>query len=115
MDGFVSNEGGHPDRRHQPSGRGSIRHWSAPGRFDREIVVGNPDIVGREHILKVHVRKVPLAPERGSQGPWRAARPGFSGADLMKSGQTRPHCSPARRQAESDGRDAGVPRTPRTR
>jgi len=34
-----------------------------PGRFDRQIVVSNPDIVGRERILKVHVRKVPLAPD----------------------------------------------------
>src|SRR5205085_2993995 len=33
-----------------------------PGRFDREIVISKPDVVGREQILKVHVRKVPLTP-----------------------------------------------------
>jgi cell division protease FtsH len=53
-----------------------------PGRFDRQIVVPNPDVTGREKILKVHMRKVPLAPDVTSR-TWRAARPGFSGADLM--------------------------------
>jgi cell division protease FtsH len=53
-----------------------------PGRFDREIVVAIPDVIGREHILEVHVRAIPLAADvnlkilaRGSSG--------FSGADLM--------------------------------
>ncbi len=52
-----------------------------PGRFDRQVTVGLPDIRGREHILKVHLRKVPLAddvrPELIARGT-----PGFSGAEL---------------------------------
>ena len=39
-----------------------------PGRFDRQIVISNPDFIGREKILRVHVRKVPLAPGRRPQG-----------------------------------------------
>ncbi|HGS5145438.1 TPA: ATP-dependent zinc metalloprotease FtsH [Vibrio parahaemolyticus] len=52
-----------------------------PGRFDRQVVVGLPDVRGREQILKVHMRKVPLA---GDVEPSLIARgtPGFSGADL---------------------------------
>ena len=52
-----------------------------PGRFDRQVVVGLPDIRGREQILKVHMKKVPVAPE---VDPSLIARgtPGFSGADL---------------------------------
>jgi cell division protease FtsH len=53
-----------------------------PGRFDREIVVSNPDIVGREHILRVHVRNVPLSPNVDLKVVARGT-PGFSGADLM--------------------------------
>lgn len=52
-----------------------------PGRFDRQIVVSNPDINGREEILKVHVKKVPLAPNVSLQLLARGT-PGFSGADL---------------------------------
>lgn len=52
-----------------------------PGRFDRQVVVGLPDVRGREQILKVHMRKVPLADD---VEPSLIARgtPGFSGADL---------------------------------
>jgi cell division protease FtsH len=52
-----------------------------PGRFDRQVVVGLPDVRGREQILKVHMRKVPLD---GDVNPSLIARgtPGFSGADL---------------------------------
>ncbi len=53
-----------------------------PGRFDRQIVIANPDIVGRERILKVHVRKVPLAPDVELRTVARGT-PGFSGADLI--------------------------------
>ncbi|NBN65235.1 ATP-dependent zinc metalloprotease FtsH [Microvirga tunisiensis] len=53
-----------------------------PGRFDRQIVVPNPDIIGREKILKVHMRKVPLAPDVDPKTIARGT-PGFSGADLM--------------------------------
>jgi cell division protease FtsH len=81
MDGFQSNEGviliaatNRPDVLDPALVR--------PGRFDREIVVGNPDIVGREQILKVHVRKVPLAPGVDLKAVARGT-PGFSGADLM--------------------------------
>src|ERR1700728_1239825 len=53
-----------------------------PGRFDRQVVVPNPDVMGREQILKVHVRKVPLAPDVVLKTIARGT-PGFSGADLM--------------------------------
>ena len=52
-----------------------------PGRFDRQVVVNNPDVKGREAILKVHVRKVPLAPNVHLDILARGT-PGFSGADL---------------------------------
>ncbi|MBH9975069.1 MULTISPECIES: ATP-dependent zinc metalloprotease FtsH [Bartonella] len=53
-----------------------------PGRFDRQVVVPNPDVAGREEILKVHVRNVPLAPNVDLKIVARGT-PGFSGADLM--------------------------------
>ncbi len=53
-----------------------------PGRFDRQVVVPNPDVAGREQILKVHVRNVPLAPNVDLKVVARGT-PGFSGADLM--------------------------------
>src|SRR2546429_1512409 len=52
-----------------------------PGRFDRQVVVPLPDIRGREEILKVHMRKVPLAPDVKADIIARS-RPGFWGADL---------------------------------
>src|ERR1700749_2766516 len=52
-----------------------------PGRFDRQVVVPNPDVVGREKILKVHMRKVPLASDVDPKIIARGT-PGFSGADL---------------------------------
>ena len=52
-----------------------------PGRFDRQVVVPNPDILGREKILKVHMRKVPLGPDVEARTIARGT-PGFSGADL---------------------------------
>jgi cell division protease FtsH len=53
-----------------------------PGRFDRQVVVPNPDVIGREQILRVHVRKVPLAPDVSLEAIARGT-PGFTGADLM--------------------------------
>jgi cell division protease FtsH len=80
MDGFESNEGviliaatNRPDVLDPALLR--------PGRFDRQVVVPNPDIVGREKILKVHMRKVPLAPDVSARTIARGT-PGFSGADL---------------------------------
>jgi len=52
-----------------------------PGRFDRQVVVPNPDIIGREQILKVHMRNVPVAPDVEPRVVARGT-PGFSGADL---------------------------------
>ena len=52
-----------------------------PGRFDRQVVVGLPDIRGREQILKVHMRKVPIADDVEASVIARGT-PGFSGADL---------------------------------
>jgi cell division protease FtsH len=80
MDGFEANEGviliaatNRPDVLDPALLR--------PGRFDRQIVVPNPDILGREKILKVHMRKVPLAPDVDARVLARGT-PGFSGADL---------------------------------
>ncbi len=52
-----------------------------PGRFDRQVVVSLPDILGREHILRVHMKKVPLA-DGVEPGLLARGTPGFSGADL---------------------------------
>ncbi|PTY39037.1 ATP-dependent metalloprotease [Saccharospirillum sp. MSK14-1] len=52
-----------------------------PGRFDRQVVVGLPDIRGREQILKVHMRKIPVADDVNAAVIARGT-PGFSGADL---------------------------------
>lgn len=52
-----------------------------PGRFDRQVVVGLPDIRGREQILKVHMRKVPVSDDVNA-GVIARGTPGFSGADL---------------------------------
>src|SRR6202140_2659479 len=79
MDGFEANEGviliaatNRPDVLDPALLR--------PGRFDRQIVVPNPDLSGREKILKVHMRKVPLAPDVDPKIIARGT-PGFSGAD----------------------------------
>ncbi len=81
MDGFEANEGiiliaatNRPDVLDPALLR--------PGRFDRQITVPNPDVIGRERILKVHVRKVPLSPDVDLKVVARGT-PGFSGADLM--------------------------------
>ena len=80
MDGFEANEGiiliaatNRPDVLDPALLR--------PGRFDRQVVVPNPDVVGREKILKVHAKKVPLAPDVNLRTIARGT-PGFSGADL---------------------------------
>jgi len=52
-----------------------------PGRFDRQVVVGNPDIIGREAILKVHIKKIHTGPDVKLRIIARGT-PGFSGADL---------------------------------
>ncbi len=80
MDGFETNEGviliaatNRPDVLDPALLR--------PGRFDRQVVVPNPDIMGREKILQVHVKNVPLAPNVDLKTIARGT-PGFSGADL---------------------------------
>ena len=52
-----------------------------PGRFDRQVVVPNPDILRREAILKVHIKKISVAPDVDIRTIARGT-PGFSGADL---------------------------------
>ena len=52
-----------------------------PGRFDRQVVVSNPDIIGREKILKVHAKKISISPDVNLRTVARGT-PGFSGADL---------------------------------
>ena len=81
MDGFETNEGviliaatNRPDVLDPALMR--------PGRFDRQIVVPNPDVLGREKILKVHARKVPLSPDVVLKTVAKGT-PGFSGAELM--------------------------------
>ena len=80
MDGFESNEGviliaatNRPDVLDPALLR--------PGRFDRQVTVPNPDVNGRENILRVHMRKVPLASDVDPKVIARGT-PGFSGADL---------------------------------
>ncbi|MEZ5998824.1 MAG: ATP-dependent zinc metalloprotease FtsH [Hyphomonas sp.] len=80
MDGFEANEGiiimaatNRPDVLDPALLR--------PGRFDRQVTVGNPDILGREKILRVHMRNVPLAKDVDAKTIARGT-PGFSGADL---------------------------------
>lgn len=80
MDGFEANEGviliaatNRPDVLDPALLR--------PGRFDRQVVVPNPDVSGREKILRVHMRKVPLASDVDPKTIARGT-PGFSGADL---------------------------------
>ena len=80
MDGFESNEGviliaatNRPDVLDPALLR--------PGRFDRQVVVPNPDVLGREKIIRVHMRKVPLAADVDPKTIARGT-PGFSGADL---------------------------------
>jgi len=80
MDGFEANEGiiiiaatNRPDVLDPALLR--------PGRFDRQVVVPRPDIDGREKILAVHMKKVPLAPDVNARTIARGT-PGFSGADL---------------------------------
>ncbi|MGB0749175.1 MAG: ATP-dependent zinc metalloprotease FtsH [Magnetospiraceae bacterium] len=80
MDGFEANEGviliaatNRPDVLDPALLR--------PGRFDRQVVVPNPDVQGREKILRVHMRKVPVGPDVEPKVIARGT-PGFSGADL---------------------------------
>jgi len=81
MDGFEANEGiiiiaatNRPDVLDPALLR--------PGRFDRQVTVGLPDISGREKVLKVHMRNVPLSSDVDAKTIARGC-PGFSGADLM--------------------------------
>ena len=80
MDGFETNEGviliaatNRPDVLDPALLR--------PGRFDRQVVVPNPDIIGREAILKVHLKKISYGPDVNPRTVARGT-PGFSGADL---------------------------------
>ena len=106
MDGFESNEGviliaatNRPDVLDPALLR--------PGRFDRQVVVPNPDVNGREKILRVHMRKVPLASDVDPKVIARGT-PGFSGADLANLGERRGASGGSSRQAGGgDGRIRG--------
>ena len=104
MDGFEANEGiiiiaatNRPDVLDPALLR--------PGRFDRQVVVPRPDIDGREQILGVHMKKVPLAPDVDPRVIARGT-PGFSGADLANLVNEAALLAARKRQAA--GRDAGV-------
>src|SRR4026209_2631804 len=84
MDGFESNDGViqiAPPHRPDVLDPALLR----PGRFDRRVVVSRPDVRGREGILQVHTRKIPLAEDVDISVLARAT-PGFSGADLANLG-----------------------------
>ena len=83
-----------------------------PGRFDRRVIVDRPDIKGREEVLRVHSKKVPMA-EDVNLNVLARGTPGFSGADLanmVKRG--RPHRRPLQSQV---GPTCSTSRPPRTR
>jgi cell division protease FtsH len=105
----------------------STRRCSAQARFDRQVMVGNPDIKGREQILRVHAKEGRARTRSRFARPLRAARPDFSGADLAnlvneaaliaaragrKSSATR---SRRRARQGADGCRAQVGRDERTR
>src|SRR5258705_293010 len=75
-----------------------------PGRFDRQIVVDMPDLKGREQILRVHVRKIPMAPgvnlERIARGT-----PGLAGAELANIVNEAALLAARRNKAQVDGQD----------
>ena len=110
MDGFEANEGiiliaatNRPDVLDPALLR--------PGRFDRQIIVPNPDVTGRERILRVHMRKVPLAPDVDPKS-LPVARPA-SPAPISPTSSTRRPCW--RRGATSASSRKPSSRTPRTR
>ena len=111
MDGFEANEGiiiiaatNRPDVLDPALLR--------PGRFDRQVVVPRPDIDGREQILGVHMKKVPLAPDVDPRVD-RARHPGLL---RRRSRQSRQRGRAARRpQGQAPGRDEASSRRPRTR
>jgi cell division protease FtsH len=103
MDGFESNEGvillaatNRPDILDPALLR--------PGRFDRQIVVDMPDLKGREQILRVHIRKIPLAPgvnlERIARGT-----PGLAGAELANIVNEAALLAARRNKAQVDNQD----------
>ena len=99
MDGFETNEGviliaatNRPDVLDPALLR--------PGRFDRQVVVARPDVKGREEILKVHARRIPLAAERRSLGA-RARNAPASPAPTWRTSSTRRRSSPRARTRSS--------------
>ncbi len=110
MDGFEANEGiiiiaatNRPDVLDPALLR--------PGRFDRQVVVPIPDIEGREKILAVHMKKVPLAPDVETRAPSRAARRAFR-AQTSPIWSTRRRCwRPGATSAWLRCRNSRMPRT----
>ena len=111
MDGFESNEGviliaatNRPDVLDPALLR--------PGRFDRQVVVPRPDVKGREDILEVHTRTIPLADDVDLERP----RPGHAGLLRRRPGEPGERGRPARRPPEQGrGRPWRTSRRPRTR
>ena len=64
----------------------SIPAFRRPGRFDREIFIGPPDVAGRREILEIHTREMPLVRRRAGRSSTRSRERthGFLGADLME-------------------------------
>ena len=85
-----------------------------PGRFDRRVAVQRPDRVGRDKILKVHTRGVPLAPRRRSRRDRRPRRPAWS-ARTCATWSTRRRCWPRARDATTSAQMTSPTRWRRSR
>jgi len=105
MDGFESNDGvillaatNRPD---------ILDRLAAAGRFDRQIVVDMPDLKGREQILRVHTRKIPLAPGVNLE-PIAKGTPGLAGAELANIVNEAALLAPAQQAAGGPGGPGGA-------
>ena len=112
MDGFTPVRQHHRRRRHQPRRTSSIPRCCGPGRFDRQVMVGNPDIKGREQILGVHARKVSLEPDVDLRSIARGT-PGLLGRGPRQPGERGGAARRARRPQDGEQRSISTPRATR--